>query len=115
MVTHHESSRRTPGPITTELNCCRRRLPQCLNEMTRRMDPGSRFAWPGRRRECGRSSTPIQRRQPLPRRDVIDGVGVEERMERPRWPRHRWEPVARGPAVDLANVFHDQRVAKLLA
>ena len=30
-------------------------------------------------------------------------------------PFHRGEPVARGPAVDLADVFHHQRVAKFFA
>src|ERR1700682_4896172 len=38
----HESSRRTPGPITPGLRGYERHLPQCRNETTRRMGPGIR-------------------------------------------------------------------------
>src|SRR5256885_7370836 len=57
---------------------------------------------------------PIQRRQPLRLGDVAHGVGVEERIEWRSWPRHRREVVARGPAVDLSDVFDHQCVAKFL-
>src|SRR3954452_14511124 len=57
----------------------------------------------------------IQVRQPLGFGDIIHGVGVEERIERLCRPCHGRELVARGPAVDLADVLLDQRVAKFLA
>ena len=43
------------------------------------------------------------------------GIGVEERIERRRSASSRWPVVARGPAVDLPDIFHHQRVAKFLA
>src|SRR5258705_234511 len=43
------SSPRKRGPILRGGSCCRRSLPPCLIDTTRRMGPGSRFAWPGRR------------------------------------------------------------------
>src|SRR4051812_19380790 len=43
------SSRRTRGPIATDVNCLERRLPQGSTEIARRMGSGSRFAWPERR------------------------------------------------------------------
>ena len=57
----------------------------------------------------------IQRRQALGLGDVLDRVGIEERIERLRRPRHRCERITRGPAVDLAEVLDDQRVAQLVA
>src|SRR3954469_9013711 len=57
----------------------------------------------------------IQRRQPLRFRDVIYGIGIEERIERCCRPRHRREPIARGPAVDLSNILDHKRVAKFFA
>src|SRR5258705_9466429 len=74
------------------------------------MDPGSRFAWPGRRNQ----SPAIERRQPLSLRDVIDGIGVEKRIERFCGPCHGGELVARGPAVDLSDVLDHQRVTQFL-
>src|SRR5580700_8984995 len=60
-------------------------------------------------------STPVQRRQSLRRRDIVHGVGVEERIELIYWPFHGGETIARGPAVDLPDVFDHQRAAKLFA
>src|SRR5437879_12148600 len=57
---------------------------------------------------------PIQLRQPLRLGDVIHGVGIEERIEWRGWPRHRCEAVARGPAIDLSDVFDHQCVEKSL-
>ena len=60
------------------------------------------------------SLAPIQLRQPLGCGDVVHGVGVKKWVERLRRPRYRREPVAGRPAINLAHVFHDQRVAKFL-
>src|SRR5436190_7763579 len=57
---------------------------------------------------------PIQLRQPLRLGDVIHGVGIEERIKRRSRPRHGREAVARGPAVDLSDVFDHQCAAKFL-
>src|SRR3954466_71173 len=57
----------------------------------------------------------IQRRQPLGFGDIVHGVGVEERIERFCRPCHGAEPMTRSPAVDLADVLLNKRVAKFLA
>src|SRR5204863_7273119 len=51
---------------------------------------------------------PIQLRQPLRLGDVIHGVGIAARIKRRSRPRHGREAVARGPAVDLSDVFDHQ-------
>ena len=61
------------------------------------------------------AATPVQLRQSLRLGEVIHGVGVEERIERLGRPCHGREPVARGPAADLSDIFHHQSVAQLLA
>src|SRR6202042_1315379 len=58
---------------------------------------------------------PIQFRKPLGFGDIIHGVGVEEWVEGLRRPCLGRKPIARGPAVDFANVFYDQGMAKVLA
>ncbi len=57
----------------------------------------------------------VERRQPLGLGDIIDGVGVEEGIERLCRPCHGRKPIARGPAIDLSDVFYHQCVAKFLA
>jgi 2-polyprenyl-6-methoxyphenol hydroxylase-like FAD-dependent oxidoreductase len=57
----------------------------------------------------------VERREPLGLGDVLDRVGVEERIERLGRPRHRRERIACGPAVDLAQVLDDQGVAQFVA
>ena len=52
----------------------------------------------------------VQRRQAFGLGDILDRISVEERIERLGRPIHRRERVARGPAVDLAEVLDDQRV-----
>ena len=50
-----------------------------------------------------------------PRLSKLADSLTEEWIERFRWPRYGREPVTRGPAVDLAHIFHDKGMAKLLA
>src|ERR1700722_11409138 len=75
----------------------------------------SATARPGMTSEEVEPLAPVQLRQSLRLGEVIDGVGVEERIERLGRPCHGGEPVARGPAVDLSDIFHHQRVAQLVA
>src|SRR2546430_15341036 len=62
-----------------------------------------------------RKSIAIQRRQPIGLCNIVHGVGVEERVERRCRPCHGGEPEARGPAVDLSDVFDDKRMAEFFA
>ena len=55
----------------------------------------------------------VQRRQPFRFRDVIHGVGIEERIERLHRPCHRGEAVARGPAIDFPDVLDHKGVTEL--
>ena len=57
----------------------------------------------------------IQRRQPFGGGDVVDGVGVEERIERLGRPGYGGELITGGPAVDPPDILLHQRVAKLIA
>ena len=53
--------------------------------------------------------------QPFGFGEIVRRVGVEERIERLVWPCDGRKTVTRGEAVDLSEVFVDERVAKLLA
>ena len=58
------------------------------------------------------NSLSIQYRQSFRLGEVVHRVGIEEGIERLGWPRHGGKLVARGPTIDLADVFDDKRVAE---
>ena len=61
---------------------------------------------------CRVSQPVFDRREPLGFSEIVDGVGVEERIERLGRPTRRSRPGSAGPGFHLAQAFDDKRLAQ---
>ena len=66
-------------------------------------------------RRCRELSRTFKRRQPLSLGEILNGVGVEERIDRFGRPGDRRDAVAPGPTCNLAETFDNEGLAQRVA
>src|ERR1700740_2623023 len=115
----------SPRWSAAEASMKRRWWPFCLLMLSRRIMDSGEGRWGGNK-NCGAPLNPyrgraegpsgafVQRREPVGFGNILDRIRIEERIDRRDRPGHGGERIARGPAVDFADVLLDQRMTQLI-